>query len=60
MDTLYYIWEVICQAWPIILIMGMVAIPIMWVFHNESLEEWEKLDKYYDPSSDNEKENLKD
>lgn len=47
MEILYYTWEVICQAWPVILLMGMIAVPIMWIFHNESKEEFEKLDKYY-------------
>jgi len=53
METLYYIWEVLCQAWPVILLMGMIAVPIMWIFHNESKEEFEKLDKYYNHSDKN-------
>lgn len=46
MQILYYIWEVICQAWPIILIMGMIAVPILWIWFNEE-SEYEPLDDYY-------------
>jgi hypothetical protein len=46
METLMYIWEVICQAWPIILLMGIIAIPILWVWLEEN-NEYEPLDDYY-------------
>lgn len=59
MEMLYYICEVICQAWPVILIMGMVAIPILWIWFEED-NEFEALDEYYNPSADDdEKEKLK-
>lgn len=41
-----YIWEVISQAWPIILLMGMIAIPILWVRLEEN-NQYEPLDDYY-------------
>ena len=46
MDILYYTWEVLCQAWPIILLMGMMAIPILWIWFEED-NEFENLDEYY-------------
>mgnify|MGYP003440335716 FL=1 len=46
MDILYYTWEVLCQAWPIILLMGMIAIPILWIWFEED-NEFENLDEYY-------------
>lgn len=46
MEDLYYIWEVICQGWPIILLMGMIAIPILWVWLEED-NHYEPLDDYY-------------
>lgn len=54
-EIIYYIIDIIVIAWRPALIMGMIAIPLMWIFNNESEEEWEKLDKYYNPSPDNEK-----
>jgi len=52
METIWYILEVLRVGYPVILIMGMIAIPILWISHNESLEEWEKLDKYYSSADD--------
>ena len=46
MEILYYTWEVICQAWPVILLMGMISIPILWIWFNET-KEYEPLDDYY-------------
>ena len=46
MEMLYYTWEVLCQAWPIILLMGMIAIPILWIWFEED-NEFENLDEYY-------------
>lgn len=46
MEMLYYTWEVLCQAWPIILLMGMMAIPILWIWFEED-NEFENLDEYY-------------
>ncbi len=42
-----YIWEVLCQIWPISLIMGFISIPLLWIWFNESEEEYEPLDDYY-------------
>lgn len=46
MEILYYTWEVICQAWPVMLLMGMIAIPILWIWLEEN-NEYEPLDDYY-------------
>jgi len=46
METIYYIAEVLSQAWPVILIMGMISIPILWIWFNEE-SEYEPLDDYY-------------
>lgn len=46
MEILYYTLEVLCQAWPIILIMGMISIPILYIWFNED-SEYEPLDDYY-------------
>lgn len=47
MKDLMYIWEVLCQIWPIGLLMGFISIPILWIWFNESEEEYEPLDDYY-------------
>ena len=41
-----YILEVISQAWPIILLMGMIAIPVLWMWLEEN-NQYEPLDDYY-------------
>jgi hypothetical protein len=46
METLMYILEVISQAWPIILLMGIIAIPILWMWLEEN-NQYEPLDDYY-------------
>jgi hypothetical protein len=46
METLMYIWEVLCQIWPIGLLMGFIAIPLLWIWFNEE-SEYEPLDDYY-------------
>lgn len=46
MGLLYYTWEVICQAWPVMLLMGMIAIPILWIWLEED-NEYQPLDDYY-------------
>jgi hypothetical protein len=46
MEILYYTWEVICQTWPVMLLMGMIAIPILWIWLEEN-NEYEPLDDYY-------------
>lgn len=46
MEILYYTWEVICQTWPVTLLMGMIAIPILWIWLEEN-NEYEPLDDYY-------------
>ena len=46
MEDLYYILEVICQAWPVILLMGAVAIPILWIWLEKN-NHYEPLDDYY-------------
>ncbi len=49
METLMYIWEVLCQIWPIALIMGFISIPLLWIWFNED-SEYESLDDYYNPN----------
>jgi nitrogen fixation-related uncharacterized protein len=46
METLTYIWEVLCQIFPIALLMGMIAIPILWIWLEEN-NQYEPLDDYY-------------
>ncbi len=58
METLYYIWEVLCQAWPVILIMGMISIPILYIWFNEE-SEYEPLDDYYLKSAKEQIERIK-
>jgi len=57
METLMYIWEVLCQIWPIGLLMGMVAIPILWIWLEES-SEYESLDDYYSKEDINDESNI--
>ena len=40
-----YIWEVISQAWPVILIMGVIFCVFLTIAPQK--EEWESLDDYY-------------
>ena len=58
METVYYITEVLAQAWPIILIMGMIAIPILFIWFNED-DEYEPLDDYYVKSAKEQIEKIK-
>ena len=58
MGTIMYIWEVLCQAWSIALIMGMVAIPILWIWLEEN-NEYESLDDYYITSAEEQLERIK-
>lgn len=46
MEILYYTWEVICQAWPVMLLMGMVSVPILWMWLEEN-NEYEPIENYY-------------
>jgi len=61
MSDLMYIWEVLQEIFPIALIMGMIAIPILWIWFNEE-SEYEPLDDYYVTSAKEqiEKYNTKD
>jgi len=45
-ENLMYIWEVLCQIWPIGLIIGFISIPLIWIWLEES-SEYELLDDYY-------------
>lgn len=54
MEVIWYIIEIIKVGWKAILIMGFIAVPLIWIFHNESKEEWEGLDKYYKTFKDDE------
>lgn len=51
MEEIYYVWEVICQAWWIILLIGMVMTPILWMYFEEN-NEYESLDSYYFKNND--------
>ena len=59
MEIIWYILEIIRVGWAAILIMGIIAIPLIWIFHNESKEEWESLNKYYNGFSGDENHNSK-
>lgn len=54
MEVIWYIIEIIKVGWQAILIMGFIAVPLIWIFHNESKEEWEGLDKYYNSFKEDE------
>lgn len=62
MSDVIYIWEVLKEIFPVALIMGMIAIPMLWIWFNESEEEYEPLDDYYVTSAREqiEKYNTKD
>lgn len=54
MDVLVYAWEVICACRVVILLMGLLAVPILWiVFEDDNI--YESLDEYYNKESDIEK-----
>lgn len=57
MQILYYIWEVLCQIWPIALIMGFISIPLLWIWFNED-SEYESLDDYYSKEDVNDESNI--
>jgi hypothetical protein len=59
MEIIWYILEIIRVGFPAILIMGMIAIPLIWILHNGSKEEWESLNKYYNGFSSEENQNPK-
>lgn len=47
MDILHYIWDVICTAWWIFLLGGLIAIPLLsYIFQRD--REYEDLYDYYD------------
>ena len=52
-----YIWEVLCQIWPIGLLMGMVAIPILWIWFEED-NQYESLDDHYSKEDVNDESNI--
>lgn len=54
MENLTYIWEVLCQIWPIGLLMGFIAIPILWMWLEEN-NQYEPLDEYYKMKEDYDK-----
>jgi hypothetical protein len=57
MQILYYIWEVLCQIWPIALIMGFISTPLLWIWFNEE-SEYESLDDYYSKEDVNDESNI--
>ena len=57
MQILYYIWEVLCQIWPIALIMGFISIPLLWIWFNED-SEYESLDDHYSKEDVNDESNI--
>lgn len=57
MQILYYIWEVLCQIWPIALIMGFISIPLLWIWFNED-SEYESLDDCYSKEDVNDESNI--
>lgn len=57
METLMYIWEVLCQIWPIALIMGFISIPLLWIWFNEE-SEYESLDDHYSKEDVNDESNI--
>jgi hypothetical protein len=57
METLIYIWEVLCQIWPIALIMGFISIPLFWIWFNED-SEYESLDDNYSKEDVNDESNI--
>lgn len=62
MEILYYTCEVICQAWPVMLLMGIVSVPILWMWLEEN-NHYEPLDDYYfkkEKQKFNSKDNLID
>lgn len=53
MDILYYIWDIICTAWWIFLLSGLIAIPLLsYIFQSD--REYEDLYDYYDCEQFNE------
>jgi len=52
-DFAIYIWDIICYGWPILLILGMIFIPVMWMIFTD-IQEYESLDKYYNSFEDEE------
>ena len=56
-----YIWEILCQIYPIAIIMGFISIPLLYIWFNEE-SEYEPLDDYYITSAREqiEKYNTKD
>ena len=57
MQILYYIWEVLCQIWPIALIMGFISIPLLWIWFNEE-SEYESFDDHYSSEDVNDESNI--
>ncbi len=57
MQILYYIWEVLCQIWPIALIMGFISIPLLWIWFNEE-SEYESIDDHYSSEDVNDESNI--
>jgi hypothetical protein len=57
METLIYIWEVLCQIWPIALIMGFISIPLLWIWFNEE-SEYESIDDHYSSEDVNDESNI--
>lgn len=58
MEIIYYTSEVLSQAWPVILIMGMIAVPLLYIWFNESDEEYEALEDYYSKEDISDESNI--
>lgn len=56
MEVIWYIIEIIKVGWKAILIMGAIAIPLIWILHGKGKKEWESLDKYYNSSEKDKKQ----
>jgi hypothetical protein len=56
-DFMIYIWDVIHYGWVILLILGVIFIPIMFIMLSD-IREYESLYNYYKSLEDEDKENL--
>ena len=52
-----YIWEILCQIYPIAIIMGFISIPLLYIWFNEE-SEYEPLDDYYSKEDKSDESNI--
>lgn len=57
METLMYTWEILCQIYPIAIIMGFISIPLLYIWFNEE-SEYEPLDDYYSKEDKSDESNI--